>query len=173
MKKKLVVSLLFSVIVSAICALLMLNSYLLKNRTYNYAPSWSNDGKYVIYICLKPSVLEVLNVYFGRKAWGDIPYNPRRGEICLVEKDGTSRRQLTRGGSVVGYPLWSPNGNKIAFISERSGNSQLYLITLNEQSNLKPLASEAVVDFAWAPDGKRIIFSTLFDENLYLEPIRK
>jgi dipeptidyl aminopeptidase/acylaminoacyl peptidase len=67
------------------------------------------------------------------------------------------RYRLTTGGA----SRWSPDGNRIAFLSDRGGSSQIYLI--------RPAGGEAVrltdvpggISFyRWSPDGRHIAFLT-------------
>ncbi len=57
-------------------------------------------------------------------------------------------------------PAWSPDGSTIAFVSKRSGNSDLYTMRA-DGSGTRRLTSTKDDDGqpSWAPDGKRIVFS--------------
>ncbi len=61
-----------------------------------------------------------------------------RGEIHLMNADGSNVRQLTTGGGW--HPVWSPAGTYIAFISSRDGTPAYYVIDTNG-SNLRRAAS--------------------------------
>ena len=58
-------------------------------------------------------------------------------------------------------PAWSPDGQKLAFESERDGNSELYVMNADGsgQTNLtnSPRADRWA---AWSPDGQKIAFMT-------------
>src|SRR5262249_41818337 len=49
-------------------------------------------------------------------------------QIHLVNADGTEHVQLTRGTQSSENPQWSPDGKTIAFTSNRSGKTNLFLI---------------------------------------------
>jgi dipeptidyl aminopeptidase/acylaminoacyl peptidase len=83
--------------------------------------------------------------------------------IDLKEK---STRQWTFGEQKISSPRWSPDGRRIAFISNRSGVNQLYLISRDGGE------AEAVTDFGkgvsnpvWSPCGEQIAFSIRLEEG--------
>ena len=44
-------------------------------------------------------------------------------EIAMVNPDGTGRQRLTRNGSFENFPVWSPDGTRIAFIANYDSES--------------------------------------------------
>jgi len=69
--------------------------------------------------------------------------------------------QLTFEPSYEGDPAWSPDGSKIAFVSDRDGNREIYVMDANG-SNQRRLASDASDDIEpdWSPDGSKIVFAS-------------
>ena len=67
----------------------------------------------------------------------------------------------TQGGYT---PTWSPDGTKIAFMSERSGNEDIWVIDADDYAELKGTAQQVTVDEAsdshpaWSPVDDRIAF---------------
>ena len=68
-------------------------------------------------------------------------------------------RQLTTTTKKDRHPRFSPDGRRILFESNRSGENQLWLIDLSggEARQLTTIASEASTGI-WSPDGKQIAF---------------
>ncbi len=59
------------------------------------------------------------------------------------------------------YPCWSPDGTQIAFQSNRSGNTDLYVMD-RDGEEVRQITSHQAGDYypTWTPDGKGLIFST-------------
>jgi dipeptidyl aminopeptidase/acylaminoacyl peptidase len=68
--------------------------------------------------------------------------------------------QLTRTGKD-SSPKWSPDGKTIAFLSARSGDSQVYLLSMDggEAHAITKLSTGADI-VKWSPDGKTIAFTS-------------
>ncbi len=83
-----------------------------------------------------------------------------KGDISTIANDiGASRNES---------PAWSPDGKHIAFVSDRSGRQEVYLVDPNGK-NLKQI-SDLDTDkssIVWAPDSKSLIFASS-DKKLYL-----
>ena len=69
-------------------------------------------------------------------------------------------RQMTNGRSVDASARWSPDGTTIAFISDRTGKSQLVLLPADggEARQLTDFERGIGGDLAWSPDGGKIAF---------------
>lgn len=81
--------------------------------------------------------------------------------LWIVATDGQfPPRQFTYGDQSDSSPRWSPDGQWIAFLSNRKDNekpAQLYRIPLfgGEASPITSIQGE-IHDFSWSPDGKRL-----------------
>lgn len=87
--------------------------------------------------------------------------SPRGGgpRPAAEEAGPAAVRQFTFGKSSEQNPRWSPDGRTIAFTSNRTGKSELWLIPADggEARQLTKLGGN-VGDFGWSPDGRRIVF---------------
>lgn len=117
-------------------------------------PGWSPDGDRIAFV-----------------SWYDGDQN-----IYLMNTDGSNVTQLTSDPFRYFYifpdaddkhPAWSPDGERIAFVSGRDARSDIYVMDTNgrnvvrltgKDKNLKPDTLYGYYQPAWSPDGKRIAF---------------
>ena len=94
-----------------------------------------------------------------------------RGDIFTapIEK-GPTRNLTDSSGAHDKWPTWSPDGSQIAFVSDKSGEEELYVIPQDGSKPAEQLTSGGTAmryQPDWAPDGKRIAFSDK-DGKLYV-----
>jgi dipeptidyl aminopeptidase/acylaminoacyl peptidase len=101
------------------------------------SPRISPDGKQIVYV-------------FGEKEKWDRPANYN---LWLISIDGIKRMQLTNSSKNDRNPLWSPDGSKIAFLSDRSGKTQVHVIALSGGESWQVTFAENGVDsYKWVDD---------------------
>ena len=92
-------------------------------------------------------------------------------DIYVVNADGSGLRRLAHaiaftpmpGGSGGGWranPAWSPDGRRIAFVSNRRGNFDIFVVNVDDGIGLRKLSRSPRNDYdpAWSPDGRAIAF---------------
>ncbi|HEY0049444.1 MAG TPA: PDZ domain-containing protein, partial [Pyrinomonadaceae bacterium] len=86
-----------------------------------------------------------------------------RGEIFSAPAERGATRNLTQSsGTHDKFPRWSPDGSRIAYISDKTGEEEIWII---QQDGLKPAEQITrggkAMRYApeWSPDGKYIAFS--------------
>jgi TolB protein len=104
-------------------------------------PAYSPDGKLIAYDYRRPG------------------YSIR--EIYVMRADGTGIRRLTHVGAVSSFPTWSPDGKRIAFVSDAlDGRSQIYAVAPGggKVQRIVRTSGDAIQP-SWSPDGSKIAFS--------------
>src|SRR6267142_5421712 len=120
-------------------------------------PEISRDGKWVAYTVTTP----------------DIDANRGESDIWIVATAGGAEMQLTRSGHD-SSPVWSPDGKTLAFLSSRSGVSQVYLLSM-EGGEAHPVThlSTGADTVKWSPDGKTIAFTSSVYPDCKDDPCNK
>ncbi|HEY1376584.1 MAG TPA: MdsD protein, partial [Gemmataceae bacterium] len=83
------------------------------------------------------------------------------GDLWLVNDDGTNARRLTVNAARDAHPKFSPDGQWIAFSSNRYGNDDVFVMPANGGTARRITyhsASDTVV--GWSRDSKRVVFSS-------------
>jgi hypothetical protein len=78
-----------------------------EETTWKARPDWARDGKRVVY-----------SSYHGRQ-WN---------QLWLLSSEGGDPIQLTYGEFDATAPRWSPDGRRIAYVSNEEGNTSLWIV---------------------------------------------
>lgn len=113
----------------------------LGNIKYVGDPQISPDGSTVAYVVTH----------------ADIQAKTYRSAIWLAAADGSWNKRFTHSTAKDTSPRWSPDGTTLAFLSDRSEKTQLYVMPVNggEPRRITDL-KYGVAEPVWSPDGSRI-----------------
>jgi tricorn protease-like protein len=82
-------------------------------------------------------------------------------DLYAITPDGSDPRLLFSPGGIKSCenPVWSPDGSCVAFVSDKDGNYEIYVLRL-DGSGVSNVTNHPAfdVDPAWSPDGTRIAF---------------
>jgi TolB protein len=153
------------------------------NRTINLSPSWSPDGRSILYTSYKegnPSLF-LFDLFSGK----DVKFSSRTGlnlgakwsptgkqvavtlerqgntDIYLLDSSGNVVRRLTEYAGIDVSPTWSPDGRSIAFVSDRSGGPQIYIMDVDSGKTRRlTFAGGYNTSPDWSPKGDRIAYTS-------------
>ena len=81
------------------------------------------------------------------------------GDVWVVDRAGGDARRLTAGVGLESYPVFSPDGETVAFAGEYEGNLEVYVVPASggvpRRLTHHPDPDAPV---GWTPDGKSVIF---------------
>ena len=108
-------------------------------------PQISPDGKWVAF--------QVQTV--------DVPGNKKPVQIWIVPLNGGTPQQITHDGEANQRPRWSPDSKRIAYVSDRSGSSQIWLMDPDggNAKQVTDLITEAD-GHVLSGDGKNVVFTS-------------
>ncbi len=110
-------------------------------------------------------------VLFSR-GFVDIMRDQQASNLWVVGVDGSRLRQLTDGGWNDASPVWSPDGKRIAFLSNRSGSTQLHVMWADTRETLQLTRLErAPADVVWSPDSSQIAFTGFVPDDTPILPV--
>ncbi len=115
------------------------------------SPAIAPDGKLIVF----------------SRSYVDKMKDQNRANLWLVDSTGGRLRELTNGNWRDSSAVWSPDGKRIAFLSDRDGTNQLHVMWMDtrEAAQLTRL-DRAPADITWSPDGKSIAYTQrVLDED--------
>jgi TolB protein len=155
---------------------------LTNNHTINLSPSWTPDGRSILYSSFKDRVqtLFLFELYSGR----EVKFSPRAGHyiggklspdgqsvaatleiagnsnLYLLDRSGNVIRRLTDDPGIEVSPSWSPDGRQLVFVADRSGSPQLYIMDVaNGKTRRLTYSGGYNTSPEWSPRGDKIVYT--------------
>src|SRR5262245_42101139 len=114
----------------------------------DFSPVWSPDGTQIAFV-----------------RYSDYSGPSQRGEILVMNADGSNQRSLTPPGECDYAPAWSPDGAQLVFTRDEGEPRVLQIFTVNaDGSNQRRLTYTADNNDSpsWSPDGTKIAWENRF-----------
>jgi Tol biopolymer transport system component len=127
----------------------------------NVEPRWSPDAEKLVFASDRgPFLSGNIPVNMTPK---DIP-DKKNYDIYEINRDGTGLKRLVDSPFSERTPIYSPDGSKIAFVSERSGVNNVYLKNL-ETGNEWPITNvlTGVFQPSWGGEANRMAFVSFYE----------
>jgi len=83
----------------------------------------------------------------------------RGNQIWTVHPDGTGLRQLTKRGNN-SRPVWSPDGQRIAFLHQVDGASDLWVMGDTGEHAQQVTTDHVATGASWSPDGSQLVLGS-------------
>lgn len=136
----------------------------LTNDGHSSNPSWSPDGKRILFV--HDAALQTKPAYKEEKRYESY----HSTELCVMDRNGGNRRLLRRMEPGIFGAAWSPEGKtiavsvlpgvsvKLAQPGPEAARAVLVLIAADGSGEPRLLFRDAMTP-AWSPDGKKLAFS--------------
>jgi len=113
-------------------------------------PQISPNGKQVVY----------------KRTGFDIMNDNSKGNLWILNTDGSSHKKLTSREVNESQAAWSPTGDRIAFSSSTDEGSELYLYW-NDSGQIAKISQlpKSPGTITWSPDGKHIAFTMFVSQK--------
>ena len=137
-------------------------SGLLVNETYLEMesvgnPNISPDGNFILFTRTGVDKMK------DRSKSNLLMYNMESGRIS----------ELTTGSFRVSSPVWSPDGGKIVFLSDRSGTNQIHMMWLDTREVIQLTnLDQSPGGLRWSPDGGKIAFTMFTVDDSPILPVK-
>lgn len=140
----------------------------------------SPDGRWIAFAIERGlSADDVYNAEGMRKLPGGIPITFVRQDIWIADTQSGELRRITNGKNSYWHPVWSPNGQDLAFYGDKNGRVLLWICRNTNGKNPKIQAlDETTLKAAlfrwdrprWLKDGKRLIVPVLPEIEKSFDP---
>ncbi len=112
---------------------------------------WSPDGKHIVF------------------SSGNVAFS---SEVYTIGIGNGSITRLTNNQAYDSGPTWAPDSRHVAFMSNRQGDLQVYVMDVQtlEQTKISESAVGAMWGVSWSPDGQLLSFVSMqgYDEILHV-----
>ncbi|MBL8270937.1 amidohydrolase family protein [Steroidobacter sp.] len=147
-----------------------------------------NDGSAQVF-AIKPARTFDFSVSEGTRMNPDVSPDGRQlvfellGDVYVLPIEGGAARALTQGPAVDHHPRFSPDGRHIAFLSDRSGTDNLWIMNADgsgarmisrQSATERPKQVRFFMTPSWSPDGQSVLAAVASELTFYgAEDIRR
>lgn len=136
-----------------------------RDKFSNLEASWSPDGERLVFVSDRGEHVgsdESIKIH---------EINYRNLDVFIINSDGSGLQALTQTPALEQSPVFHPNGRKIAYTSDASGISNIYVHDL-ESEVIYPITNiiTGVFHLSWAANGQKLAFASFYNAgyDIYL-----
>jgi dipeptidyl aminopeptidase/acylaminoacyl peptidase len=113
-------------------------------------PQISPDGKSIVVVVSRPNLKD----------------DRTDSQLVLVDVASHAQTVLTQGKTKVGFPRWSPTGDRLAYIAaDADKHPEVFVLPMHGGDSMQLTHNEGgVQQFAWSPDGAAIAYASSDDK---------
>ena len=121
-----------------------------------FSLEWASDPQ------ISPDASQIIY----RRNGFDIMKDNSKGNLWIINTDGSSHRKLTSREVSESQARWSPSGDRIAFVSNTDEGSEVYMywVKTGQIAKLSQLEMSPG-NLSWSPDGMHIAFTMFIAEK--------
>ena len=161
-------------------------SRLTETETGGFSPIWTPDGQAIVFPAVSPdgrafyrrladgtgetehlATIEEAT-FISTLSWspdGDsLVFHFRRGEdfgdIAMLSLSDGTWRPLIDTEATEGFPAVSPDGRWLAYVSDETGASEVYVQRFPDLGGRQPISTGGGIDPVWSPDGRTLYYLT-------------
>ena len=142
-------------------------------------PAWSPDGSRLVFTSDRGSNI---TVQYQPSDFDMHTHDYENEDIYIVNRDGSNMQRITSVKTKEGHPIFAPDGEKIAYVSEENGISNVFIhdLTSDESWPITNLITGAY-QISWDKKAHKMVFTSfyrggydiyLLKDPLNLEPVK-
>ncbi|MEM1081125.1 MAG: prolyl oligopeptidase family serine peptidase, partial [Pseudomonadota bacterium] len=122
----------------------LLDAYDIFGLEYASQPMFSPNGEQIVYVRRQLDVMSDRNI----------------GHVWIMDVDGGGHQPLTSGVNSASNPTWSPDGTRIAWIGQATGQTQLHVLWLDSGRTAQlTTGPHAPGNLSWSNDSSQLAFT--------------
>ncbi|TFG95096.1 MAG: hypothetical protein E4H13_13875, partial [Calditrichales bacterium] len=131
-----------------------------QDRFSDSDPSWSPDGKRIAFTSDRGS-------YISKDLVPDkfhmYTHNFENEDIYIIDRDGSNLMRITDTEQIEGQPIFAPDNKRIAYVSEQTGVSNIYIHDL-ESNNSWPITNliTGAFQISWDKTAQKLVFASFY-----------
>lgn len=159
---------------------------LTQNKGWDWAPQWNTHLKAILFnsndttnqFSIRCKTVEGVEKSIDTKGLESFNLSPMGDKVLYTLKDlnnnyiglldlkEESNQLIITHSSYNGRPMWSPDGTHFSFISDRDGNSELYIYNLEKGISHRLTKSPKREKYTtWSPDGRFIFYTYHYSDE--------